>query len=311
MDQLETKIRAVYAACAAVLQSRIRWGNNIYSEEWDALVILDACRVDALREVQDEYDFISDIESRWSRGSTSKEWLENTFTEQYEEEISSTAYITANYYANHLTDENYSRIEYPIARDETVGEDYMSKIISDDIVCSSDFGEFITLFDKLVGENEKQLHPKEVTDCAINVARSSNCDQFIIHYMQPHHPFIHSNSSEPWNETPFNYLNNGGDFEKVWNGYLENLRLVLDHVGLLLDNLDAEVTILTADHGELFGEWGLQTHAVGIPHPNLRKVPWVETTARDNLSHTPEKVISEKTVSDEVIEERLDALGYR
>ena len=142
------------------------------------------------------------------------------------------------------------------------------------------------------------------------VGRESECDRFLIHYMQPHHPYLHADSSEPWNDEPFGYLNDGGDFEKVWDGYLGNLRLVLDQVAVLLENLDAEKTVITADHGELFGEWGLYSHGVGIPNPNLRKVPWAETTAEDTRSHAPESVISDETVSDEVIEDRLDALGY-
>lgn len=310
MSSLKLKLRALYATFAATVQSRARIGHNIYDDDWDALIILDACRVDALREVEDEYKFITDIESRWSLGSTSKEWLENTFTREYITEINDTAYITSNYYAGKFDDDSRSRIEYPIARHETVGETTASKVMPDDVVSSEDFCEFIPLFDKHVSENQKQLHPKDVTDHVINVTRQSGCDRFLIHYMQPHHPFLHDDSSDPWNDAPFSYLNDGGDFEKVWRGYLENLRLVLDQVELLLKNLDSKKVIITADHGELFGEWGLYSHGVGIPHPKLRKVPWVETTARDKGSHNPDSVVSDETVSDEVVEDRLDALGY-
>lgn len=311
MDSLNLKLRALYAACAATVSSRVRLGTNVFSEEWDALIILDACRVDALREVQDEYDFLSNVESRWSRGSTSKEWLENTFIERYREDIAETAYITSNYYAGTFDEDSRSRVEYPIAQHRTVGDSIATKMMPDDVVSAADFDRFVTLFDKLVGENEKQLHPEKVTDCAVNIAREREYDRTIIHYMQPHHPFFHTGSNEPWIKNPFEYLKDGGDFENVWDGYLGNLRLVLDHVEVLLENLDAEEAVITADHGELFGEWGLYTHGVGIPHPNLRRVPWVETTAQDSGSYTPEFTLSDETASDEVIEDRLEALGYR
>lgn len=304
-------IRTLYATIAAVLQSRIRFGHNIYSEDWDALIILDACRVDALREVQHEYEFLTDIESRWSRGSTSKEWLENTFIESYRDEIESTTYITSNYYSTELREDNMNRLGYPMMESEPVGEQVFQTLLQDDILYASEFGDFISLFDKSVYEDGKQLHPDVVTDCAITVGREDDWDRVIIHYMQPHHPFIQRDQPPHAHREPFSYLNDGGDFETVWEGYLDNLRLVLDSVELLLENFDADTTVITADHGELFGEWGQTGHGVGIPHPNLRKVPWVETTASDTGSHEPAYERTDKRASEDELHERLEALGYR
>lgn len=42
-------------------------GFNVLDEDWDVLVVLDACRVVS------EYEWLSTPEARWSRGSTSKE----------------------------------------------------------------------------------------------------------------------------------------------------------------------------------------------------------------------------------------------
>lgn len=39
--------------------------------------------------------------------------------------------------------------------------------------------------------------------------------------------------------------------------------------------------MITADHGDLFGEFGQYGHPEGFVHPNLNQVPWVETTATD------------------------------
>ncbi len=204
-----------------------------------------------------------------------------------------------------------NRLGYPMAEDEPVGERVFKTLLQDDVLYASEFGEFISLFDRAVYEDGKQLHPEMVTDCAITVGRESDWDRLIIHYMQPHHPFIQRDDPPRSHREPFAYLNDGGHFEEVWEGYLGNLRLALDAVELLLENLDAEKTVITADHGELFGELGQTGHGVGIPHPNLRKVPWVETTASDTGSYEPEYERTEERAAEDELQERLEALGYR
>lgn len=139
MISMKKAARSLYASCAATIQSHLRFGTNIYSEEWDALIILDACRVDALNEVKNEYEFLSTIDTRWSKGSTSKEWITNTFTETYQDEISSTGYITANYYSSHLANKDTSPLEYPVARNRTFGNNVFERLIRDDTISSSDF----------------------------------------------------------------------------------------------------------------------------------------------------------------------------
>jgi len=304
-------LKDLYAATAAIVQSKIRFGHNIYTEDWDALIILDACRVDALREVASEYEFLTDIESRWSRGSTSKEWLENTFVENHIDEIRSTTYVTANYYSTEMRENKLNRLNYPMCDGEFNNNKRFEEYISNDIALASDFGAFIDLFDKEIDEDELQLHPEVVTDHAVTAGRETDWSRMVIHYMQPHHPFLHSNDSPRWHREPFAYLNDGGDFDKVWQGYLDNLRLVLDSVRCLLKNLDAEKTIITADHGELFGEWGLSGHGVGIPHPSLRKVPWAHTSAYDSMEHTPKTSVPVNKLSKRAVEEQLEALGYQ
>ena len=310
MTIVKKTVKSLYAGCAATVQSHLQFGTNIYSHDWDALLILDACRVDALREVQDEYRFLTTIESRWSKGSTSKEWLDNTFTESWRAQIESTAYITANTYSRHLDQEEASPLAYPVVRNEPVAESIFERLIREDVLNSSDFCQFVKLYDKVIGESIAQLPPETVTDSAITVARETDCERYLVHYMQPHHPFIYADEQEPWQEAPFDYLTNGGDVDKVWEGYLDNLRLVLDQVEVLLENLNAETIVITADHGELFGEWGLHSHAVGLPHPKLRRVPWVETSAIDTGQYEPDPVL-DREASDEELEERLEALGYR
>ncbi|MFB6187586.1 MAG: hypothetical protein ABEI86_12070 [Halobacteriaceae archaeon] len=311
MSRIATELVGAYIATTSIVQSHLRFGTNIYEDNWDGLIVLDACRVDALQEVQDEYDFLGSIETRWSRGSTSKEWLENTFTTKYRDEIASTACITANPFIQELRGGPPDPSGYPPARDSAIcNHRLVSKLIRDDVVSVEDFGEVIELWDLVTGEDDPQTHPNPVTDCAITTARNTDHNRYIIHYMQPHHPFYGS-EQRTWTEEPFGYLKDGGEFQTVWDSYIDNLRLVLDYIELLIENFDAEKLVITADHGELFGEWGLYSHRVGVPHPNLRKVPWVETTATDTESYQPDYELANERASEEEIHERLEDLGYR
>jgi len=95
--------------------------------------------------------------------------------------------------------------------------------------------------------------------------------------------------------------------KRVWDAYIDNLRLVLDDVEIVLENLDAERVTITADHGEAFGEWGQYSHLSASPLPVVKKVPWVETSASDTNTHTPAAETTETTTD---IEDHLADLGY-
>jgi hypothetical protein len=71
------------------------WGKSIYSKEWDLLIVLDACRVDLLESVIDEYEFIDSIQTVRSRGSLTTEWLSRNFVYEDIADIARTSYITS------------------------------------------------------------------------------------------------------------------------------------------------------------------------------------------------------------------------
>ncbi|WP_324665347.1 alkaline phosphatase family protein [Haloarcula sediminis] len=96
---------------------------------------------------------------------------------------------------------------------------------------------------------------------------------------------------------------------EMWDAYLATLRYVLDDVALLLENVDAERVAITADHGEAFGEWGFYWHTVGCPHPAVRRVPWVGTTATDEGTYDP--VVTPETDEGFDRQQHLRDLGYR
>jgi hypothetical protein len=291
---------------------------NVFDEDWHALIILDACRTDAITEVASEYPFINEneISSQWSVGSTSKEWILKTFTQEYLDQISSTSYICGNSFSNWFDDRPVDYITYTETRDTTISKiDKLNSLFKQNLVRYDDFGhvEDLSPYGEL---NESGVTPKAetVTDHAVHAGRRQNSERMIVHYMQPHAPYLkramEGKEMKEFESNPWRALKNGESRQKVWNAYLDNLRYVLDSVSVLLSNLDANNVIITADHGELFGEFGKYGHGCGILHPSLKKVPWISTTATDTGDYTPElESIDESDVQS--VDERLEALGYR
>lgn len=263
-------------------------GTNVYERDWDVLVILDACRVDAMENVADVYDFLGPVDSMTSVGSMSQEWMAKTFVDEYREEMAETAYVSGNVFTE----------------EELDAEDFL---LLDEI------------WQYAWDEEQGIVPPRPITDRAITAGREHDPDRLIVHYMQPHHPFIAEGSTidgvdaDPFGrsggETEFDALRHGEvSVEEFRAAYEDNLRLVLEDVSLLLSNLDADRVAITADHGDAFGEWGLYDHPAGCLHPSVRNVPWVETTASDEETYEPG--VERNAASDVDPTERLRDLGY-
>ncbi|TMT87284.1 hypothetical protein E2L06_12095 [Haloterrigena sp. H1] len=261
-------------------------GEHVYERDWDVLVLLDACRVDLLEEVADEYSFLDDPQMLTSVGSSSIEWLENTFVDEYTHEMGETAYITGNPFSKRV-------------------------LSTEDLLVLDEVWRYEW------DEKRGTIPARAITDRAITAGRENDCERLIIHYMQPHFPSVPEPLSDGMNaetlgdgegwDSPWHRLQRGElDQETLWSSYRENLRYVLDDVTLLLENLDAETVVISADHGNAAGEFGVYGHPK-VPLKPIRNVPWYETTANDTESYVPEREIG---VDQGKIEEKLGALGY-
>lgn len=286
--------------------SRLPHGTNVFSRDWDLLVILDTCRYDALSQVAPEFEFIDEINQLRSLGSSTREWTANTFTSQYRDEVQQTAFVCGNGQVT-KTLEAGNAMESPLAQRftswNTLGIEEFHTFDSIPNYAPTDPYGGITL-------------PCIVTDRAIRVGRQADADRLMVHYVPPHNPYRatalgENRALEPYEHRPFEYLRNGGDKDLVWDTYLDELRWVLEDVKVLLNNLDAERAVITADHGELFGHLGLYSHPTGVPHPHLRRVPWVETTATDTNQYEPHYDKSDKRHTASVTAKQLEYLGYR
>lgn len=274
---------------------------RIMDEDWDTLVVLDATRYDMFR---DRNTIPGTLEHRISLGSTSEEFLERNFAGEIHHD---TVYVNANPYVSYL---------------------------------DLDDGTFHAVVD-LLDEWDDDLQtvlPETVVDAAIDAHREHPRKRLIVHFMQPHTPFIGKTGRElgmgGWNpdqetagldgDTIWQYLRrhppnseDGIDLEMVWDAYNENLDIVLEHVETLLEELDG-TTVITADHGNLVGERlspiptkRMYGHPYGVYHPNLVKVPWLRIDGDERRDVVAEPPRSTETVDENVTEERLEALGYR
>jgi hypothetical protein len=286
----------VYVAALLSASNHIPMGQNVFAADWDMLIILDACRVDALHAVTSEYAFLDAIDTRWSVGSTSFEWMVHTFDQRYREEIENTAYVTGNPYPTRVFDRQYHppvRTAIPFGPTEYDVVDRKTFRLLDEV---AQYG---------VDDDLEAVPARTMTDRAVDVGRSLNPERLLVHYMQPHVPYL----SETTIERPefARFMRGDVTREEMWTAYVDNLRYALDDVELLLENVEAETVVITADHGEAFGEFGFYDHTIGCPHPVVRRVPWVRTSATDKGTYEP-SIKPER--GDLNVESHLSDLGY-
>lgn len=292
-----------------------RRATPIWDAEWDVALVLDAARADLWAEVAPEYDLPS--ASTWSVGSASVEWIAKTFDDEYRDAWSHTGHVTANPHTGHPPDFNtYTDGNvYPLRER---GLPYLDEVYVDRWKTTEDL---------------PTVEPKYVTDRAMwawDRRERLGFDQLLVHYMQPHIPF---RSRPEWSPGWSNKLQFGKplaqygkrddweqlrdgdlDADEVWAAYADNLRWVLDEVQRWLETTDATV-LITADHGNGMGEWGVYGHPPGNGLPDLRRVPFVTvkgTRERDmQYSVTADPPVHREPKASEKTTDKLQALGYR
>ena len=268
------------------------YGESIFARDWEVLVVLDACRHDLLVEVADEYDWLPDvIPAMNSLGSTSHEWIEKNFGGRGRE-LGDIAYVCGNVFSD-------SRLD----ADDWWLLDEVWKVDWDD-----DHGH---------------VPPRPITDRTIRLLRREDRPPRVVaHYMQPHAPFVGLDGVQRFTREQAGDLGatryNVWDMlryreistDEAWAAYRDTLRWALDDVALLVENVDASVT-LTADHGNAFGRLGCYSHPGYVPLPELKRVPWVTVEGTDRGTHDPSfGLTTEATASDEEVRDRLADLGY-
>jgi hypothetical protein len=134
-------------------------GDPIYEENWDLLIVLDGCRLDLMEELTAEIEYIDSVGQRRSVDTMTREWMRKNFRDEFTEEMSNTAYVCGNPHSAMLLDRD-------------------------------DFLELKEVWRYGWDDELGTLPPRPLTDQAIQVSRSQSPPQTIVHYMQPHYPFI-------------------------------------------------------------------------------------------------------------------------
>ncbi|WP_312911793.1 hypothetical protein [Natronosalvus caseinilyticus] len=177
-------------------------------------------------------------------------------------------------------------------------------------------------------ENIRTVRPEHVTKAAIDLDNEYPNKRLIIHYMQPHYPFIGPTGREIDEQATFG-PNRESKYSSVWvqlsagqiseatvrTAYRENLELVLSEMDRLQSELTGKI-VLTSDHGNLYGKrvcWlpiRIYGHPPGIHDPELTAVPWVEFPYEERRSIVSANE-SATNVEFESVDQRLRDLGYR
>lgn len=269
-------------------------GTNIYtrSEEWDLLIILDAARVDAMQKLSSDYEFLDTPGEITSVASSSETWMKRTFTDTYRPEMEETVYVCANPF-------------------------------SDELLLNSCFSVLSEVWRSGWSDQLGTVPAPVVTDAAINIGRNQSPKRMVVHYMQPHFPSIPHTEQDNSN---MNLDTFGEEWESIWDElragkvsrdnawiqYIDNLEYVLQEVENLITNIFAEDVVITADHGNAFGEWWQWGHPKYVEIDPVRRVPWYSTKATDKRTIEPPREESTTAVNkNPSIDDRLQALGYK
>jgi len=309
--------------------SRHPIGENIFERDWDLLIILDTCRVSSLNSLSDAQPWLDSAEPMQSVGSMSAEWMLNTFTEEYLDDIKNTAFVSGNIWSHRIFVEKFH-----------THNNHNYNIINRGIpdwnpVSSENFAHYETV--SAIENQNDRLHPQNeaiphiLTDRAISVGRNKRFDRLIVHYTLPHLTFIadalewefgelctselmsgpsHTRKLKP-EELSYRPVEKGEVSPKiVRDHYLNNLRLALDYVKILINNIEAPTTIISADHGEALGEARIWGHPYAYPFGSVKTVPWVELSAEDQQTYKSKHDQLSREPNKSERKESLRQMGY-
>ncbi|QSX00389.1 hypothetical protein [Haloterrigena alkaliphila] len=275
--------------------------------EWDYCLVLDACRYDVFRDVYDEY-LDGSLEKRRSIGSSTPEWAYRTFTGDHD-----IAYFSGNPFINDLGIP-LNELKWGASCDyEWTASDHISDVFDvwktgwdDDLgtVPPESLAEAfreqsatVERADRTVlhymqphapylsrgkGQKLKQIQKgirrQEESEKAADGgggALSSLGDTIRPKVEQRLEGSELAQKAGLWLELDPADLVRNGTREAALELYEENLRIALEAVADLIPELDGKV-VVTADHGEAFGEEGVWEHHIETHIPPLVEVPWLE-----------------------------------
>jgi len=260
-------IRGVYENfLRLVFKFSFHKGIKILDEEWKYLILLDACRYDEFKRI----NWIKgNLKKKISLGSNTPEWLRKNFKKSCKDII----YVAGN--------------------------PQMSKIIRKDIF--NNFFKIEKVWDYGWNFKLNTVLPNKLTKATLKLSKKYPDKRFIIHYLQPHAPYINPNTKDPelvkrMEVIQDNVLFGNLDIKKVKRAWQENLKFVLKEIDKnLIPKIKGKI-IITADHGEAFGEKFLYFHPEAIYTKELIEVPWLIINKPNSRNKEQNKKRIEKVI---------------
>jgi len=271
-------------------------GVDVANKDWDNLLIMDALRYDYLDGHPITQQINGEFESVVSQGCNTIEFLRKNFEGR---EMYDTVYVTAN--------PQITRLNGTI------------------------FHDIINVY-KSWDEETGTVLPEMVVKAASKANKQYPNKRLLVHFMQPHAPFIGRTGMEireeyeiiGWLEKRNNNSARGQRMTfaakegvipptKFEQAYRENVNIVLKNARDLIKELTGK-TVLTSDHGEFVGERILLRRRFGhgcIHHPILTTVPWFVINSGGRKNTYSEDPVKINEVDQEIISDRLKMLGYR
>ncbi|MXR51711.1 hypothetical protein GRX03_08860 [Halovenus sp. WSH3] len=271
--------------------------------EWDYCLVLDSCRYDVFESVYDEY-LDGSLERRESIGSSTPEWAYRTFTGSHD-----IAYFSGNPFINSLGIP-LSELKWGASCDyDWTATDHISNVIDiwregwDDelgTVPPENMTEGFENHQDAVEEAERtvlhymQPHAPYLSRGqggklgqikeGINRQAESDGDGGVVSKIgdtvrpkleQSLEGSSLAQKAGLWLEMDPVELVRGGTRQTAMEYHEQNLRIALEEIVDLIDDLDGDI-VVTADHGEAFGEQGVWEHHIETHIPPLIEVPWLE-----------------------------------
>jgi len=254
---------------------------DVMKEDWDTLILIDACRFDYFSECA---DLPGTLSSKQSPASMSLGFIKENYIGR---ELHDTVYVTANPFASEID--------------------------------SRTFHDVVSLIDDYYDNDAGTVPPEDLADAARKAHDNYPNKRIIVHFMQPHEPFLSEHGQWvsdrlKWKGNQY-HLPAAVSLDDLQRAYQENLNVVLTHVNALIEEINGKI-VVSSDHGELLGERLSPIPIRGLEHPEkiyedvLLCVPWLEIDTDNRRAIKPDPPKEQNQIASKKAKKRLKQLGY-
>jgi len=285
---------------------RVKEAFKVLDEEWDVLIVLDACRYDVFSRLYGRYGLKGRLEKRVSLGGGTIGWLLGNFGNC---ECGDVVYVTANPFV--------------------------------DIYVKRRFGKIVSVWKYGWDEEIGTVLPQTMYKYSLYALSRYQGRRFIFHFMQPHAPYVGVGGRDPildrirrralrgksWRapvrvkrHPTIVYLGSiysSLSDEEMKIGYLRNLHITLPYVKRLVDVSPGKV-VVTSDHGEIMGErvhpllpFRAYGHNTYFRSDVAIEVPWLVVGEGDKSPLSLEDELRREGVGKEILRMRLRSSWIR